>query len=127
MKFSGETQSAPFVPSAFWEKGKSLKGTVLGKSSFTDRETGEIRYGYIVRLPKPITVKDEVTAVVMFGESAGLKSAIQLSGASDLKNGDSIELTCVGKKNTGQESDMTLFKIDIDRPEPKTTDKAVSA
>lgn len=105
----GRSQDAtsPFVPAKFWKEGTSISGQV--ESVFDVRG----KTCYAVTLVNPIEIDGEETREVSLG-SAGVGLAVRAAKCG-LKMGDRLTLTCNGFKDTGQESKMVMFDIEIER------------
>jgi hypothetical protein len=113
-----EDAAAPFIPSEWWEKGKSIAFVV----ERVFKIEGRVNYG--VRLLKAQVLDGETTEEVSIGESAGFRMAMQAAHCKELREGDRVVLTCYGetaskKKDASGKllSPRKDFEIEISRPE----------
>lgn len=111
-QFRGRTEdaSAPFLTAGFWTKGKSIAGTVV-RIFETDNGTA-----YGIHLVTPVMLNDKTEKQISLGNSAGLRMAVQDSGApGGLKIGDKIHVECTGTTGTDKGNDMVNFSIEVNR------------
>lgn len=107
---SGDAAS-PFIPSEWWQKGKSIAFVV----ERVFRIEGRNNYG--VRLLKAVVLDGETTDEVSVGESAGFRMAMQAAHLKELREGDTVVMTCYGEtasKKAGN-SPRKDFEIEVTR------------
>ena len=108
--YSGKSQDAKsvFVPAKHWQVGKSISGVVENAFPASGRDC------YNVTLTKPITIDGDETNEVALG-SSGIGMAVRAAKCGGLRAGDKFTLTCNELKDTGKESPMTMFDIEVER------------
>lgn len=124
MRYDGSTEGrlkdkCPILGAAFWEAGVHIEGKIVRAFSTANGECFE------VALPKAITIDGATVSPVMegevvvkrvaFGNLKGIGMAVAHAGLEKLQSGDKIVLTCTGRTDTGQDSDLVNFKISVDR------------
>lgn len=114
-QFRGRTEeaSAPFLKAEFWEKGRSISGTVVRE--FTT-ENGRC---YAIHLNSPLMVDGKSERQVSIGNGAGFRMALQAAGLPEAKllAGDQIHLECTGFSETTKGNDQVNFSIEVNRPD----------
>lgn len=118
--FSGETTMAPILGAKFWTKDTVVRGTVVGSFETRNGPCTTIKV-----LGRPLDVSGELLnpqedgmvklESFSIGNMKGFESAIRMCGCGKLEPGDEVEITCTGSRSTGQESDMVLFKLKLNR------------
>lgn len=113
--FRGRSEDAasPFIPSEWWEKGKSIAFVV----ERVFKIEGRVNYG--VRLLKAVVLNGETTDEVSVGESAGFRMAMQAAHCRELRENDRVVLTCYGETPSRKagNSPRKDFEIEVSRPE----------
>jgi hypothetical protein len=124
-RFHGSTEEgmAPILSARYWTRGTQLKGVVLGRFNTQNGICTTIK------LSEPLEISGELVSpaqdgnvtlqAVSVGGLKGFEAALSVAGIEALQRGDKVTIKCVGSKNTGQQSDMVLFDIDVDRPDQK--------
>jgi hypothetical protein len=105
--------SAPFIPSAWWAKDKSVAGVVERVFLIEDRKN------YGVRLLKPVVLDGETLDEVSIGESAGFRMALQAAKLRELREGDRVVFKCYGEtpSKNPKHSPRKDFEIEVTRPQ----------
>lgn len=109
-QYKGSTKEAeaPFVT---WKKGTEIVGTI--RNSFQTNNGP----AFTVQLKASMTVEGKKVDRVSFNANkAGIKMALQATGAGEFKIGDRIVLQCIGGTSTDKGNDRHDFALAIDRP-----------
>ena len=116
--FKGETPETvpPFLGADFWEKGTKIAGEVL--YGF-DTENGP---AYAVQLLKPVELESRLVkgqfenhSVVALGNLKGFAAALRAAKVKQLLSGDKIHVQAIGEVDTGKESPMVRFSVEVTR------------
>jgi hypothetical protein len=118
-RFTGDTAMAPILGAKFWTKGTKLVGLVLGSFETRNGPCTTIRLNQPVELSgellNPPENGNKKLEAISIGNMKGFESALRACGCGALKPQDEISIECTGTQNTGQKSDMVLFRVDVSR------------
>jgi hypothetical protein len=115
-QFKGRTEdaSAPFLKASFWEKGRSIAGTVI---RVFETENGPAA---VIRLNSPVMLDGKTEKAVSVGNMAGFRMALDAAGVvGGLLAGDMVYLECSGTTPTDKGNDQVNFEIEVDRPDER--------
>jgi hypothetical protein len=103
----------PFLGAEFWKDGAKIAGEV---AYCFDTEHGP---ACAVQLGKAVEVKGEKHSIVSLGNMKGLQAALRLALAREsiktLVPGDGVFVQAIGQVETGKESPMVRFEVEVTR------------
>ncbi len=103
----------PFLGAEFWKDGAKIAGEVL--YGF-DTENGP---ACAVQLLAAVEVKGEKHSIISLGNMKGLHAALRLALAREpvkaLIPGDKVHVQAIGHVDTGKESPMVRFSVEVTR------------
>jgi hypothetical protein len=119
--FKGRSTDAggPILSAKFWKNGSILKGRVV-RAFQTAQGTC-----YLIESEAPMTVDGSLVSPVQSGPVMGRKwsvgalkgfqMALDAAEVRDLFAGDLVTITCVGEEDSGKESPLVLFEVEVKR------------